>query len=264
MEGERLSEARSEYQKLQESLSGADERENAAAEELEKARNTESEKRSAFDSADAAVRSQRGSADFGTEAEADAALDAAIRKEDESSKVFAEAEKAGTKAQENVTRALSLLKKYEEEIPQDGADTDQKQKEYKALLREKDLTEPEWMDLVSGHDRGEIETLRKETKKYGEDMSAAKARLEAAEKLTAGREKPDMNALGAGMTKRHWKVYWPTGRGGRRLPGITAASTGSISFSPAMSPDRGWILRRTCRDIIWNGSWMQPIRVLTR
>ena len=206
VEGERLSEARSEYQKLQESLSGADERENAAAEELEKARNTESEKRSAFDSADAAARSQRGSADFGTEAEADAALDAAIRKEDESSKVFAEAEKAGTKAQENVTRALSLLKKYEEEIPQDGADTDQKQKEYKALLREKDLTEPEWMDLVSGHDRGEIETLRKETKKYGEDMSAAKARLEAAEKLTAGREKPDMNALGEEL-KEADRVY---------------------------------------------------------
>jgi exonuclease SbcC len=206
VEGERLSEARSEYQKLQESLSGADERENAAAEELEKARNTESEKRSAFDSADAAARSQRGSADFGTEAEADAALDAAIRKEDESSKVFAEAEKAGTKAQENVTRALSLLNKYEEEIPQDGADTDQKQKEYKALLREKDLTEPEWMDLVSGHDRGEIETLRKETKKYGEDMSAAKARLEAAEKLTAGREKPDMNALGEEL-KEADRVY---------------------------------------------------------
>ena len=194
-EGERLRQLCGEYRALQECLSGSDEKESAAEEELETARNTENEKRSAYDSADAAARSQRGSADFRTEAEADAALNRAVREENESREVLKKAQMHAKTAQEDLTRACSLLKKYEEEIPQDETKFFQKQKEYEALLKEKDFAESEWKDLTSMHARSEIESLRRETKQYGEDRSAAKARLSAAQKLIAGREKPDMIAL---------------------------------------------------------------------
>ncbi len=122
-------------------------------------------------------------------------LQAARRKHDEKQKEYDKAAKDALKAAKNQTQTETSLRQYEQELPKQIADMIGKKEAYEAAMRERDLSEPEWKELVEKHRKDEPEQFQKEVQRYGEKKAAAKSLKDAAEKAVAGKECPDMEVL---------------------------------------------------------------------
>lgn len=149
------------------------------------------------------IKSLQGGLQYPSEQDAEKELRAAKTLHDEKKTAYDKAAKDAQNAAKAKTETETSIRQYEQELPVLIADTAQKQQAYEEIMREKKLLEPDWKSLVEQHRKDEPEQFQKEVQQYGEKKAAAKSLKDVAEKAVAGKERPDMEALGQAQALAH-------------------------------------------------------------
>lgn len=135
--------------------------------------------------------------DFPTEAEAQAALDAARSEKEACGRAHEAARERTAVARTAAERAEALIARFEAELPAQRDEAQARQAEYRALMDARDLPEAEWMEIAEAHPQSEIEALRAALDAHSVKRATAEGAKAAALTTIDGRPLPDVAALQA-------------------------------------------------------------------
>ena len=133
-----------------------------------------------------------------------ASAEEAMAERDKAEAAHRTAEAAHAAALSKLTRARTaaencraLIARDNEELPAKNAVREEKLSEYRETMETSRLSEDEWKQTVSGHERSEAGQLTKKINAHNETLSRAQTASDIAEKNIAGRPKPDIGKLSA-------------------------------------------------------------------
>ena len=98
-----------------------------------------------------------------------------------------------------MVNCTSLIKRYEEELPEHQKLSRERQISYQALMNAKDMTEQEWTAIAENYTRETAELLQKEADSWHRKKLSAQTAAETAGKAIDGRKKPDIEAAKSHM-----------------------------------------------------------------
>ncbi len=194
-EGRRLEEDARALTEAQAFLKGADARRDELREAAEAASAKRSEAQTKLAAANAALEGLTARRDFPTEAEANAALEAAQAERDARAHEHEAALDALRDARAALEQCQALIARCEEELPRQREALSEREAAYRALMEARDLPESEWMPIAEAHPRDEADALRSTIDAHNVRAATATGAKEAALAAIEGRPMPDLEAL---------------------------------------------------------------------
>lgn len=176
-------------------LKGADARKGELREAAEAANRRFAEVQAQLAAARAALEGLVARRDFPTEAEANAALEAAQAARDTRAHEHEAALTVLRNARAALEQCQALIARCEEELPRQREALAEREAAYRALMEEKDLPESEWMPIAEAHPRAEADALRATVDAHNVRMATATGAKEAALAAIEGRPMPNLEAL---------------------------------------------------------------------
>lgn len=129
--------------------------------------------------------------DFLSERDAEAALKEAEQKKKAAEETFSKARKEARDCRARKEQTAALIRQFTESLPAEREKYGLRRAEYEKILEEKKLTEEVWKELTARYDPAEKASMEKLVSGHRQKRTEAEGHLRAAEKLIAGREKPD-------------------------------------------------------------------------
>ncbi|MBQ7535375.1 MAG: AAA family ATPase [Stomatobaculum sp.] len=195
-----------ERRELQEKLQGAEEekeRLGKAAEQTAKAVTLRKEEQASLVAVAEQLEKQ---VDYPTEQEAALAFRAAEQKKKDAAGRWKAARAQADVSGKAKQSAETLIRKYEESLPEQLEERDRRRNAYEAVMEKKDLSESEWKELTGQYGSSVAETFRKKAELHHRRKAAAAGALEAARKAIGEQEKPDLTALKASRDEAQQKL----------------------------------------------------------
>ncbi len=178
---------RDEQEQLEKSIQGS-------ARRLEGAKEILNEKLRTLSACEATLSEKRKGVDLDTMEAADRLLSQAEQEHALRLKEEKLARESAVRAQEEVSHLKALLAKAEAGLPDISRQALSLREQYEAALDQRDLTQEEWMSLIQGRKKEDIERLRQEVRSWESRRSLVSGRLQAAEELVSGRKPMDKKA----------------------------------------------------------------------
>ena len=182
-------------EKVQKQLEGADSKKQALARAAEQAVADKNTADSAYAVALAAVKDLEQRKDFPDVASAEAAGRDALRQKQEKKAVFDQAHRVALAAKTARDTAQALIAEYEEKQPGQVQAQEARQRDYTALLAEKNMDEANWRAVTERHPRTAAAGLRAGISAYDRMKSAALSKRETALAAIGSHQKPDIPQL---------------------------------------------------------------------
>lgn len=151
--------------------------------------------KSALAASEASAEHLAGQRDYPTEEAARTALKESREAKEKAERLYQTAQKTAQKARSDREGASTLIGRYEKELPGMEKETTARKAVYDALMREKELAESEWQEIVHGHEKDEAEKLRAEVDAHRQKMAAAEGAKKAALKAIGNQPRPDLEKL---------------------------------------------------------------------
>ena len=98
---------------------------------------------------------------------------------------------------EQVDKAEALIGKYEKELPEQEEELRRREYEYEQVMESTCFAEHEWKDIISKHEKSEVDALLQKINDHRERFSAAERAIKDAMEYIGDRKKPDLDALKA-------------------------------------------------------------------
>lgn len=190
-EGKTLEEKVREFQKLKRFLSDVEEEKNKLRERIDVARKAMEIANAAVKGDESEIRSLKERLEYKSQEEADQELQIAKRSCNSKEKEYREVSQRAKKAAEDQTKTETLLKQYEDALPNQTVDRKQKEEAYKKAMQEKDLSETEWKELVEKNPKDRPEQLQQKVKEYERKKTAAESIRDTTQNAIEGKERPD-------------------------------------------------------------------------
>lgn len=115
--------------------------------------------------------------------------------------IYEKAQKDLDVAKKQRDATVALIKKYENDLPAEEEELNKRNDEYTLIMTDKKLTESEWKDITSKHEKSEVEDQRIKIADHEKKLSAAKRAISEARTNIADHKKPDTEALRAAFEK---------------------------------------------------------------
>ncbi len=133
--------------------------------------------------------------DFDSMDTAQKALDNAKAAKDQAEVAFNSAHATAQKARSNRESALTLISKYTIDLPALKDDLHTRQDEYKNILKERNMTQDEWLQITTTYDKGKINEYQLTIDTYRNAKTRAEAQLSTAQKAIGDNQRPDLDTL---------------------------------------------------------------------
>ena len=198
-EGMKLSTDQKTLHHLQESLGQIEEQKKLGKNAVEECGQNLTAAIAAAKSAENLLKQLNDSREYSSEEAAMAEFNQAKGKWKAAEKVSKEAEKEEKSASEDLVNCTSLIKRYEEELPERQKLCQERQDSYQAIMKEKDMAEQEWIAIAENYTRETADMLQKEADVWHRKKLTAQTAAETAEKAIDGRNKPDIEAAKSQM-----------------------------------------------------------------
>lgn len=200
-EGTRLHKDADTLAQVQESLKGVDGKRQSLKEAAEQEAQKVVNARTALAGSRAALAKLEEDRDYPTESEAQAALDAATASKEEKDAAYNSASQAVTDARQKRDKTRALIERYHKEFPVQKEECGRRREIYEAILKEKDLTEPEWKDLTDRYAKSEADRLQARVEEYHRKKATAEGTYKTAKEAIGDRTRPDTRELEAAKIK---------------------------------------------------------------
>lgn len=193
--GDRIQAKSARLKELQEYLEKAEERRSLLNQELESTRSIETQ----FAEVRAGVQKQVETLYRQVEYPSEEAAwkDEGDHKEFSAGKdyIWKEKNRAALTAKSDKEHAETLIRKYEQDLPEQKRILADMKQRYEQQLQEKKLTEEEWRETVSAYQKAAAGQLKNEGKAYAEKKSNAEGSRKTALSTIGSEKKPDMQQL---------------------------------------------------------------------
>lgn len=200
-EGTRLQEDTAAFAQVQESLKGVDEKKqslkDAAEQEAQKVINA----KTALAGSRAALAKLEEGRDYPTEDEAQAALSAATLSKKEKDEAYGAASQTATEARQKKDAAEALIERYQKEFPEQKEECGRRRAAYENIRKEKDLAEPEWMEITEQYPKSGTDKLQGRVDGYHRKKANAEGMQKTARETIGDRTRPDIEELEAAKVK---------------------------------------------------------------
>lgn len=171
-------------------LQGIDEKKSALRSAAEAAERKQMEARTVLISCRAEQNSLEASREYKTEAEAETVLAKAEAGKKQAEQNSSAAEAAGQKAKADLENARTLIRRFQAELPEQKAECQKRKNAYERIMKEKNLTEPQWKEQTENRERTEIVRLQEIIDVYNRKKAAAESRRDLAKKETGRKKQP--------------------------------------------------------------------------
>lgn len=132
---------------------------------------------------------------FQEEKEAEEALRSAKGILEEKEKEFQSAQQALQKTRSDREKTETLIRQFREALPEAELLRDEKSEEYRKRMKEKDLPEEEWKELVLSHEKSEADRLQQKILEFNQRKASAGGIRKAARETIGDQPEPVMEEL---------------------------------------------------------------------
>lgn len=133
--------------------------------------------------------------EYEDEVTAKKALRQAGEQQEQVRKIYEKAERQAELARTKRDHGMALIGKYEQEIPVQQRTVRERQESYQAVMEKHHLTEEVWKQAAEAWSKEEAKEWQEQAQQHRERKVAVQARIEAADKLTAGMSRPDLKQI---------------------------------------------------------------------
>ncbi len=194
-EGSKLRAAVESLTAIQEKLlKTARQKQELASAKLE-AENKAAKARMDFTAIEAAIKELHSQKEFATEEEVSALFKSVEKDKIAKDSAYELAHKKATEAASSKENSQTLIENYREELPEQQEELDSRRADYNEILKEKDMSEEQWKEVVTLHTRSELITIREEIDRYRGRKAAAEGSVRTAKETIGQQPKPDMETL---------------------------------------------------------------------
>ena len=169
----------------------------AAGKEMEKAARNKTKAAQALASAREQLERQRKDLDYPNRQDAAAALHEAEQSDRSAAERLRAAERSAQSAAAAGSETRALIARYEQELPKNREDRDQKNSAYLESCRERSLPESDWMELSARYTRKDADRMQKNQDAFRDRRSRAQSIKETCDAAIGGSERPDCASLEA-------------------------------------------------------------------
>ena len=134
--------------------------------------------------------------DFETEEQAARVLREAEEKRQKAEERYQLARAGALRARAEKEKTETLIAQLEKSLPLQKKTAEEREESYRSMLKEKKLTEKEWMTVLEEHTREEASRLQEKIDRFQRERAAAQGAFDTARKAVGGQTKPDLEALG--------------------------------------------------------------------
>lgn len=200
-EGTRLQEDTAIFARVQESLKGVDGKKQSLKEAAEQEAQKVINAKTALAGSRAALAKLEESRDYPTEEEAQAALSAATLSKKEKDEAYRAASQTATEARQKKDAAKALIERYQKELPEQKEECGRRRAAYETIREEKDLAEPEWMEITEQYPKSGTDELQARVDGYHRKKANAEGMQKTARETIGDRTRPDIEELEAAKVK---------------------------------------------------------------
>ncbi|HBB72631.1 MAG TPA: DNA repair protein [Ruminococcus sp.] len=194
----------------------------------------------------ASVKELAEQKDFDTEQEACGVLSEAGKKRDRAVKEYEQAASEAVSARDKAGKTITLIGKYEQELPELTEKRDSLRAEYDGAMTEAQLAESEWKDITGRYNEKEPEVIEKRIAEYNRAFSAAKGAAESAEAAVGSQQKPDMEALRKEVEQAE-RAYTEASERSAELKALYSTDKGVLDALGVHSQERKQTAERAAR-----------------
>ena len=134
--------------------------------------------------------------DFETEEQAARVLREAEEKRQKAEERYQLARAGALRARAEKEKTETLIAQLEKAFPLQKKTAEEREESYRSMLKEKKLTEKEWVTVLEEHTREEASRLQEKIDRFQREKASAQGALDTARKAVSGQTKPDLDALG--------------------------------------------------------------------
>lgn len=200
-EGTRLQEDAAAFAQVQESLKGVDEKKQSLKEAAEQEAQKVINAKTALAGSRASLAKLEEDRDYPTESEAQAALSAAALSKKEKDEAYKSASQTAAEARQKRDKTRALIERYHKELPVQKEECGSRRAAYENIREEKDLAEPEWMEITEKYPKSETDRLQAGVEEYHRKKANAEGMYKTAKEAIGDRTRPDIEELEAAKIK---------------------------------------------------------------
>lgn len=200
-EGTRLQEDADTFAQVQEFLKGVDGKKQFLKEVSEQEAQKVVNARTALAGSRTSLVKLEEGRDYPTESEAQAALAAATSSKKEKDEAYKSASQTAMEARQKKDAARALIERYQKELPIRKEECGSRRAAYENIRKEKDLAEPEWMEITERYPKSGTDGLQARVEKYHRKKANAEGMYKTAKEVIGDRIRPDIGELEAAKIK---------------------------------------------------------------
>lgn len=182
-------------EKLRKELKKAEEKKQSLKQAWETGEQKASEAKNELLAFRSSLRELEKQKDFASEEEARAAFSEAKEKMDCQELLYGQWASRARSAKQKKDEGKILADRYEKELPSYEKECAKAKDEYKALQKEKNLCEDQWMKIVQTYGKEEAQKLREKLQAFEKQKAEAKGAREAALCAIGGEKRPDLPSM---------------------------------------------------------------------
>ena len=181
--------------KIREELQNMDEQKKQIQQRLNQCIEEEKTAAEKLAGSEAALENARKSAEFQSEEEARSALLSAEVRRKSTEETYQRVSKEAGDAQNAQKQAETLIRRYQQEIPDQRKCVNERDSSYMKIMKIKQMSEKEWIELVGSYSRDAAEDFQKRINAYNEKKAAAQAEKASAQKAAGRYDRPVLEDL---------------------------------------------------------------------
>ena len=194
-EGKELQEENNLLETAQTQLESAEAEKVQLEETLQQAREHQQRVQTELESSYAVQKNLAGSLTFQSKEEAQNKLKEAKTAKIQADGAYAKAARAAEQAKQMLDKVQALKNRYQEELPKQESVRQQRQMEYKDLLKERNLTEDQWQELTQKYTAKDADQFQRELNAYQEEKARAQGIYASAKEQIGEQPRPDLEEM---------------------------------------------------------------------
>ena len=181
--------------KIREKLQNMDEQKKQIQQRLNQCIEEEKTAAEKLAGSEAALENARKSAEFQSEEETRSALLSAEVRRKSAEETYQRVSKEAGDAQNAQKQTETLIRRYQQEIPDQRQCVNERDSSYIKIMKIKQMSEKEWIELVGSYSRDAAEDFQKMINAYNEKKAAAQAEKASAQKAAGRYDRPVLEDL---------------------------------------------------------------------
>ena len=181
--------------KVQKSLNGIDSEKEKLNEAVEQAKKRLTEISSELMGNRIVLESLQKENDFVTIDEANRVQETARKNKDEKADDYKKARMVSDRARNEKETAETLIKQYQQQLPNQVKEAEQRKEGYQTKLEQKHLSETQWKKLIEIYDRKEADELQKRVNHYNERRLSSERLRKSSDEAINNRNRPNLSEL---------------------------------------------------------------------